>query len=244
MTTSRVEGVLNFRDLGGLRAAGGRVRPGVLFRSDTLQALTVRDVAYLVDEVGLELVVDLRIGAEAAEQGRGPLVDTAVCYLNVPLPEAPISDLPPAEQTLALYRAHASTPHAGPGTVVKVVSALSGSPTLVHCAMGKDRTGLVVALLLKLVGVADDDVVADYLRTAQAVPELVRRFRGWPHYARHMESVPSEVYGIHEDTMVRFLSWLDVEFGGAAGWATARGVDAETVARLRRGLVVPDEPAG
>jgi protein tyrosine/serine phosphatase len=242
MTTSRVEGAFNFRDLGGLRAGHGRIRPGMLFRSDTLQALTADDVTYLVEDVGLGLVVDLRVGPEASEQGRGPLVDTAVTYLNVPLHEAPASELPPQEQTLALYRSHVSAPRSGLATVVNLVAALPGQPALVHCAMGKDRTGLAIALLLRLVGVAADDVVADYLRTAEAVPKLVERFRGWPHYARHMESVPPEVYDIHEDTMARFLSWLDAEFGGAEGWAAARGVDSQTVDRLRRNLVVLDGP--
>jgi hypothetical protein len=238
VTTSRVEGAFNFRDLGGLGAAGGQVRSGVLFRSDTLQALTQADVAYLVDEVNLELVVDLRVGPEAVEQGRGLMAGTTVCYLNAPLPEAPTSSLPPREQTLALYRDHAGSPQSKVGVVLRVISALAGQPVLVHCAMGKDRTGLVIALLLRLIGVNEDDIVADYLRTAPAVPKLLERFRSWPHYAQHMTTVPPEVYDIEENTIRGFLSWLETEFGGAVGWAHARGIDDVSIARLRRAMLV------
>jgi hypothetical protein len=74
-----LDGAFNFRDLGGLPAAGGQaVRAGVLFRSDTLQALTEQDVTRLVDALGVELIVDLRGGAEAVEQGRGLLAGASV----------------------------------------------------------------------------------------------------------------------------------------------------------------------
>jgi protein-tyrosine phosphatase len=238
-----VEGAFNFRDLGGLRAGTDRVvRSGVLLRSDTLQVLSARDVAYLVDEVGLEIVVDLRIGPEAVEHGRGPLAGMSVCYLNAPLHEAPVSDLPPRDQSLALYLDHAGSPQSKVGTVVRIVCALAGRPVLVHCAMGKDRTGLVIALLLRLLGVDDAEIVADYLRTSAAVPRIVERFRSWPHYAEHMASVPSEVYDIDERTITGFLSWLDTAHGGAVGWARARGIADADIARLRAGMLVPSVP--
>lgn len=233
-----VEGAFNYRDLGGLRAGTGRmVRPGVLLRSDTLQALSSRDVVHLTEEVGLALVVDLRIGPEAVDQGRGPLAGTSVCYLNAPLSEAPVSDLPPHEQSLALYRDHAGSPSSPVAMAVRVVCGIAGRPVLVHCAMGKDRTGMVVALLLRLLGVDDEEIVADYLRTGPRIPRMVERMRTWPHYAEHMASVPPELYTIDERTIVGFLSWLDTTQGGAVGWAHARGISDVDIARLRDGML-------
>lgn len=236
-----VVGAFNFRDLGGLRTVDGRtVRPGLVLRSDTLQALTAADVAYLVQELGLELVVDLRVGPEAVEQGRGPLVDTPVCYLNAPLRDlSPVAGLAPDEQARRFYLDHLAAPESALATVVRVVCAQAGHPLLVHCAAGKDRTGLVVALLLRLLGVRDSDIIADYLRTAANMERIVHRFLGWPRYREHMTQVPAEVYQANRDTMVGFLAGLDTIHGGAAAWARYRGIDDAEVAGLRAALLTP-----
>lgn len=235
-----VEGAFNFRDLGGLRAGSGlRVRPGVLFRSDTLQALTAADVSHLTEELRLELIIDLRIGPEAVTEGRGPMAETAVSYLNAPLHEAPASDAPPQEQALAFYLTHLASTDSPLSTVVRVVGALAGRPILVHCAAGKDRTGLVTALLLSLLGVADEDIVADYLRSGPNMPRIVERFRGWPRYRAHMATVPTEVYEAHEYTIRGFLDGIERFHGGARAWAQARGISEVDIHRLREGLLVP-----
>ena len=162
------------------------MRPGVLFRSDTLQALSPADIAYLVDELRLELIVDLRIGAEAVTEGRGPMAATPVTYLNAPLRDLPVSDLPAREQSVHFYLEHLASPISPLATVVRIGAALAGRPVLVHCAAGKDRTGLVTALLLRLVGVDDEEIVADYLRTA-----------AW-----------SRSRGIHDDVLQRLRAGL------------------------------------
>jgi len=228
-------GAYNFRDLGGLRCADGRrVRHGLLHRSDTLQALTPDDVRYLVDEVGIELVVDLRRGGEAVAQGRGLLAETTVTYLNVPLAEAPeASQHPPREQTLIFYLDHLRSPTSALPMLVQMLAAVAGRPVLVHCAAGKDRTGLVVALLLSLLGVDRGEIVADYLATDANMPRIVERMRGWPHYAAHMAAVPPELYETHEHSITGFLDALERDHGGAEGWAAERGIPAEAIARLR-----------
>jgi protein-tyrosine phosphatase len=84
---SPLAGAFNFRDLGGLRAGPlRRVRDGVLFRSDTLQALTDDDVTRLVDRLGVELLVDLRLGPETVSQGadRWPPPKSATSTLRCP----------------------------------------------------------------------------------------------------------------------------------------------------------------
>lgn len=233
-------GAYNFRDLGGLRTADGRaVRSGALFRSDTLQALTGDDVAIVRDRLGVELVVDLRAGPEAVAQGRGPLAGAGICYLNAPLPDAPVSDADPRDQTLRFYLATLDA--AGPllATVVRTIAAMDGRPVIVHCAAGKDRTGLVTALLLRLLGVRAADVVDDYLATAPHLPRIVERLRTWPHYRDHMTRVPPEVYRAEEHTIRGYLRGLHEIHGGATGWARANGVGDDTIRRLRDALLVP-----
>jgi protein-tyrosine phosphatase len=235
---SPLAGAFNFRDLGGLRAGPlRRVREGVLFRSDTLQALTDADVTRLVDRLGVELLVDLRLGPETVAQGRGPMAAAGICYLNAPLPTVPVTDLPPAEQILHFYRATLDS--AVLSTVVRLVAATAGRPTVLHCAAGKDRTGLVTALTLGLAGVDADDIVDDYLASAHNMPRIVERFRDWPFYSEHMATVPPEVYQAQERTIRGFLDVLDRDWGGAAGWAAARGIPAVVLAELADGLLEP-----
>lgn len=234
-------GALNFRDLGGLPAgAGRRTRSGVLFRSDTLQALTESDVALLVERLGLEAVIDLRIGAEAVEQGRGPLLTRDVTYLNAPLREAEPDDEPPARHALLFSLMHLEAPTSVLGTVVRAAAAFAGRPTVVHCAAGKDRTGLVVTLLLALAGVDRDAIVADYLASGPNMDAVMARFATWPRYRAHMATVAPEMYMAHESTVRGVLDALDERYGGVHGWAMARGIDAALLARFPDLLTEPD----
>ncbi|MCD2195705.1 tyrosine-protein phosphatase [Actinomycetospora endophytica] len=228
-----VVGALNFRDLGGLPASQGRrMCHGVLFRSDTLQALTDDDVAVLVDRLGLEIVIDLRVGAEAVEQGRGPLVGRDVTYLNAPLREAAPNDEPADRQALLFSLMHLEAPTSVLGSVVRAAAAFAGRPTVVHCAAGKDRTGLVVTLLLALAGVDREAIVADYLASGPNMAAVMARFGTWPRYAAHMAAVAPELYQAHEGTVRGVLEALDERYGGARGWALARGLDAGLLDRF------------
>jgi protein tyrosine/serine phosphatase len=241
-----LDGAFNFRDLGGLPAVDGRrVRRGVLYRSDTLQALSEGDVDRLVRELGIGLVVDLRGGLEATEQGRGPLAAGTTCYLNAPLPEAPATDEPAERQTLQFYLANLAAAASPLPTLLQLLSSVAGRvPTVLHCAAGKDRTGLVTALVLRLIGVEEDAVVGDYLRTEENMARIVDRFLGWPRYRDHMQRVPAEVYRADESTIRGFLRELDARYGGPAGWAAARGVDEHVIHRLTRGLLEPADRSG
>ncbi|MYW89335.1 tyrosine-protein phosphatase [Amycolatopsis rubida] len=236
-------GAYNFRDLGGLRTGDGhKVRAGALFRSDTLQALTEQDAANLVDALGVELIVDLRGGAEAVEQGRGLLARAAVCYLNAPLRDAPVTDLDPAEQTLQFYLQTLTASGAMLTNVVRFLAALAGRPAVFHCAAGKDRTGVVTALVLSLLGVQREEIVRDYLTTQQNMPRIVERFRRWPYYRDHMAAVPPQLYQTDENTIRAFLDHLDKQFNGAKGWARTRGVPDEVIDRLKAGLLQTAAP--
>lgn len=241
---SPLAGAFNFRDLGGLPAGRDRrVRTGTLFRSDTLQALTEDDVAVLVDRLGVELVVDLRIGPEAVDEGRGPLAAATVCYLNAPLRDLPVSSVDetadPAAQSLHFYLEHLASPSPALPTLVRMLAAVAGRPTVLHCAAGKDRTGLVTALVLRLLGVADEDIVGDYLATEHNMPRIIERFRDWPRYRAHMAAVPAEVYQAQEHTIRGFLAGLDERYGGAAGWARSRGIGDAALTQLADGLLEP-----
>jgi hypothetical protein len=121
---------------------------------------------------------------------------------------------------------------------VRRLAAADAGPALVHCAAGKDRTGVLVALVLDAVGVERDAVVADYALSAERMEALFRRWTtasGEPMPADLTPHLP------RAEAMAAVLARLDAEFGtngagGAAGWLRARGLDEESLARLRERL--------
>jgi hypothetical protein len=241
----KLSGAYNFRDLGGLPTTdGGRIRSGRLFRSDTLQALTDDDVACLVDELGVASVVDLRSPAETVEEGRGPLTShprQAITYVNVPLGLAKIAfhevEPDPGYLTADMYLQQLGEDPSVP-LALELISVLAARPTVVHCAVGKDRTGVVVALILLLVGVDSETVVKDYMASEANIERMVDRLRGWPRYAGHMGVIPDEFYRVEEKAIRTTLAELGTRHGGAEEWARER-LRPGTVDALRAHLVLP-----
>jgi protein tyrosine/serine phosphatase len=245
-----LEGAHNVRDLGDLPAEGGRTRRGVLLRGDALDALSVSDVERLVEEVGLAHVVDLRSAGERAERGRGRLGDTEVSYSELDV----IHDDVLARRRVA--RAAALEAGADPEVIMAegyvellelgaaaFVTALErivspgGTPVLVHCAAGKDRTGVFVALLLDAAGVDREGIIADYAATQANMYAIVERLRAASAYQSMVEEVPGFVFDARLGTMRHFLQRLDDTWGGAAGFLEANGTRRDTLDRWRSLLV-------
>ncbi|MFJ5926876.1 tyrosine-protein phosphatase [Kitasatospora sp. NPDC092948] len=149
--------VLNLRDAG-----AGVYRPGLLYRSASLNRLTDEGAARLA-KLGIRTVVDLRSAPELAIWPDRPIGED-VQYLNLPmLPDPATTDRTWPEDQAALYPFMAET---GGVAVVGAVRALAtGAPILVHCAVGKDRTGLTIAVLQSLAGLPEAAVTADFLRS-------------------------------------------------------------------------------
>lgn len=237
----RPAGTANFRDLGGLPTEdGGRTRSGLLFRSDTLQELTESDVEVLVHEVGLALVVDLRAPGEVETEGRGLLSGTDVRHVNVALnsrDERAIPDLT-ADSLVQHYLGYLAVSAAA---AVEVFTTLAGDglPAVVHCAAGKDRTGVVSALLLRALGVPAEVVAQDYARSADAVSQILARLRRMPSYADRIDLLPADVHACSADTMTDFLTAVDAQYGSVPQFLREAGLDDTVVARLRERLVEP-----
>jgi protein-tyrosine phosphatase len=235
---SPLAGAYNFRDLGGLSTRDGRrIRHGRVFRSDSLQELTDDDVARLVDELGIAFVIDLRNGVESVEEGRGPLARRPVCYANIPLVDVDSSRGDPGMQTVLQYLDHLD---GDPNLVVAVelLALVCARPTVLHCAAGKDRTGVVAALLLRMLGIDDELIVADYMATALNMDRIIERFGRWERYRRNMSRLPAEIYRAEEHTIRTFLDELDRRYGGARQWARRSGISDEAVTRLESSLLL------
>jgi protein-tyrosine phosphatase len=123
--------------------------------------------------------------------------------------------------------------------VVGALRALAATDTgasVVHCAAGKDRTGVVCALALAVAGVAHEDIVADYAMTAEVIDALVAKLAASPTYAQDMDQRDVPGHTPRAETMDRVLALLDERFGGATGWLEAHGLGAEEQAALRARL--------
>jgi protein tyrosine/serine phosphatase len=239
-----LEGCVNARDLGGLPTVDGRTtRSGVLLRTDTLQQLTPSDVAWLRDEYGLRTVLDLRTPKEAAVEGRGGLALEAVDYYNIPfVPDAYLDPTDPRHEVLVRSRGEDGQASSyldyltrGGNVVraVRLVAAAASTPLVFHCAAGKDRTGVLAALVLDLAGVERAAIVEDYLATNERIERLVARLVALPTYS---DAAKKDVR-CRAETMPDLFAALDDRHGGTAQWAKAAGVTDAEITRLRDLLV-------
>jgi protein tyrosine/serine phosphatase len=249
-TWIELEGAHNVRDLGGLPADGGRTRHGVLLRSDALDQLTADDVERLVAVEGLAHVVDLRSAHERVERGRGPLGATPVRYTEVEVigPD----DLARRAATRAAAFAAGEAPAriladgyvellelggtAFAAAFERIVEP-GGTPALVHCAVGKDRTGVLVALLLDAAGVPADEIAEDYARTAERMGPIIERWVATNASTGMSEQMAAFTASAPAETMARLLEELHARWGGAAGYLVAHGQPQSRVDAWRRLLV-------
>jgi protein tyrosine/serine phosphatase len=173
---------VNLRDLGGIPVEGGVLRKGLALRADDLSVITAQDADDLV-EGGLVAVIDLRSNDEAAFTGRGPLAERPVAYHHLPLlaniAAGMPQDRPAAVDHVWMGEMYADmVERAAPQLAgALAIIALSPGATAFHCAAGRDRTGVLAAVLLLALGASDDDVVADYGRTSANMAAIHARMK-------------------------------------------------------------------
>ncbi|MFC0861550.1 tyrosine-protein phosphatase [Sphaerimonospora cavernae] len=253
-----LNGAVNVRDLGGLPTTDGSItRSGRIFRSDNLQGLTDGDIDRLVGDLKLRNVVDLRSVAEVRLEGPGPLTRVAevgIHHLSL-FPEGGLFTDAGAdtvdERTLPRRVGQAEDESADPRVTrfytgylrdrpdsilaaLRVLAADDGA-AVVHCAAGKDRTGVVSALALAVAGAAPEAIVADYVATGVRLEEVLARLRTSETYRADLDAHPADMHQPRAEYMTRFLARLDRRFGGPLGWLTANGwTDGDTRALRAR----------
>jgi protein-tyrosine phosphatase len=230
-----MQGVVGFRDTGGIPAEGGTIRTGRLFRSGHLAAADAEDAALLRDSI--VRIVDLRSDEEAQSD--------ATAVTGIPITRLPLylgSTRSFFEQDFSLGEIYAHLLEESAAQLVDAVRAIAaGEPTLVHCTAGKDRTGVVIALALSAAGAQRDAVVADYARTADLIPEDHRRAtserlaRTYPQ-SQHAWMLATESPA---EVMAQTLSDLDARWGSASDYLRAHGLTDDELAALRTALVEP-----
>ena len=240
------EGLANFRDVGQQSGIAGILRPGRLYRSESPQFLTEVGAAYVAEDLGVRLILDLRFHDEALIEGRGPLADREIRYLNLPVMGSGGDDMdiavPAGESGGHVLAAHyISYLRDSGGSLVTAVRELAGQdglPALVHCAAGKDRTGLLVALVLDVLGVGDEAIIADYARTGDNMRGVIENLRHATSYAASIAShIPNDERSMaRPESMGGLLAWLRANHGSAEHYLVAQGLEPVVIAGLRRQL--------
>lgn len=237
---SLVAGAVNFRDTGGLAAASGVTRAGVLYRSGNLASVSFPEGADALRGLGLRRIIDLRSDDEVRHSpslGVGSEIDVQ----RVPLFLGSVSSF--FEQDLSLSTMYRALVDDSANGVVEVVRGiLADQPVLVHCTVGKDRTGVTVALALAAAGVDEEAVIRDYARTEALLP--VERNRDIIAYlrAQHPESKNLEDLATRSPAPVMraLLADLSARYGSPAQYLRASGLDHAELAELRRVLISED----
>lgn len=231
-----LEGCFNFRDLGGYPTADGRrMRWRRLFRSDALHHLTERDIERLGGELGIGRVVDLRSTGEIQAEGRGRLASQPIHFHHLPLFDGEIPDEQKrSADELTLADRYLMMAEFAKGPIAKVIVTLAESeaPAVYHCAAGKDRTGVISAVLLGVLGVPDEVIVADYAATREGLDAVVERLMQSDGYREMFAALPPDTLHAEPETMIELLARVRDEHGSMRAYLREAGVADATLDAL------------
>lgn len=221
-------GVLNFRDLGGYRTTDGRsTRWGRLFRSDALHDLTDEDLV-IFRGLGVSSVVDLRSTGEVSRTGRGLLERESIRFVNSPV----LSNYEAEREesvfdTSYLARRYLQYLEVGAPAFLAAFEEMTVPehyPLVFNCFLGKDRTGVLAALVLSCLGVERQAIVEDYAITEERVRFIMDKLRQDPVHRDVIDQTDPVLLAATGATMSSFLDEVDHRFGGARAWVEAAGL--------------------
>ena len=225
-----LDGCFNFRDLGGYRTSDGRwTRPERLYRADGPHALTEND-AVILRRLGLATVIDLRTAEEVDQRGCYASVVSDVVEYHLPMLDVvpDVAELPSWIDPSFTARRYREMLEKGRNAIAEVLAILtdpSAYPAMFHCSAGKDRTGLIAAVVLGIAGVPDDAIVSDYALSAAPMRRLMDHYVAtYPDAVDQLERVAAAMLAADPFAMSLLIQELRSEYGSFTGYAHAIGV--------------------
>jgi protein-tyrosine phosphatase len=240
------ERIFNFRDLGGYQSQDGRtIVWRRVFRSAEIRRMTRQDLLRLKEELGISSVVDLRSKLELEKHGVGMVNEWGFQYHNIPFVTNDENTEKGPERFLQfsnmgeVYLDFVRHPEYGRHIVeaLEIIARPEKHPLVFHCAAGKDRTGILTAILFGVLDIPDWTIVEDYALTEPYMKELKARLDRDPNFTTESQNLPDYMWEAAEESMSLFLSTLKREYGSARGYLLASGASLELFEDLERVLL-------
>jgi protein-tyrosine phosphatase len=243
----KFKSVTNFRDIGGYRTQKGHtVAWQRIYRSGELARISQEDYDRLINEIRLTAVVDLRSDFEVERQGTGLPAGTNIKYYNISF----ITDGGNREAEAKRYDAFTNmgqfyldiTQNKGfGGKIVQALEVIAESknyPLVFNCAIGKDRTGILAAMLLSVLGVAEKDIIEDYSLSDQYMAELRQQLKNADNLPDDVKLLPDFFWRAEPESMFLLLTTLRNEYGSAMDYLESMGAEKSLAVRLKNALLV------
>ncbi len=238
--------VTNFRDIGGYRTRQGRtVAWRRVFRSGEFARINPDECRRLTEEIRLAAVVDLRSDLEVKRQGIGLPADAGIKYYNISF----IADGGDREAEAERYKSFTSMGEfyvefaRHKGYAQKIIKALEviaepqNHPLVFNCAIGKDRTGMLAATLLSILGVADADIIDDYSLSNRYMDALREQIEKADNAPKDVKLLPDFFWKAAPESMALFLATLRRDYGSITGYLESMGADKSLAIRLEKALL-------
>jgi protein-tyrosine phosphatase len=239
--------VTNFRDIGGYRTRQGHtVAWRRVFRSGEFRHLTRNEFQKIMEEIKLTSVIDLRSAFEIEWQGNGLLAEADIRYHNVSF----IADGGDREANERRYK---ELNNMGEFYVqlirykdygkriveaLEIIAEPKNHPLVFHCAVGKDRTGILAAVLLSVLGVEDKDVIEDYSLSGPYMVELLKTINNDPEIAGAVKALPDYFWKASPESMALLLTTFRQEYGSIEAYLKDMGMEKTLPERLEKALLV------
>ncbi len=241
LTSRDLDGVHNFRALAPYPLeGGGHIRPGMVYRAGALDLMTEADCAYLSEEARIATVLDLRHADELAIWPVEHALRGRVAPLSL-FPEA-VSQQGLIEELNGLYGAGPSPQRylhyltiGGPqfAQAFELLAREESYPVLVHCTAGKDRTGVLLGLLMDLLGAHDDDIATEYGLSDASIGRLIAYLEST---GRFLEGTREEIHArlsTPPERMAGFITLMREKYGGAETYLRGEGVSPGALGSVR-----------
>jgi protein-tyrosine phosphatase len=239
----QIEGCYNLRDVGGYAARDGRrIRWRTLLRSDSLHRLPPASWRALRDQ-GVRTIIDLRRPGEIGRAGYRVDEELGLRYRHMPLfdDQAYLVIDQPARDLDEMYRLFLDNCAAQFGAILRAIAATGGAAALVHCAVGKDRTGLTIALALGAAGVPAETIAQDYALSSALLAPLYEEFRDFERRRGGDMARLERILESRHETMLRALAYLEAGYGGIQGYLQHAGLIEAELEGLRGVLLESEE---